>query len=70
MLLKIILHNGELSMSMLEIDGRLINLGNVLFAQPEDKGQTKIVFTDGRAITVYQDYKIVKAAILKLVRGW
>ena len=55
---------------VLEIDGRLINLRNVLFAQPEEKGQTKLTFTDGRAITVYQDYEIVKAAILKLVRGW
>ena len=68
MQLKIILLNG--GQRMLEIDGRLINLRNVLFAQPEEKGQTKLTFTDGRAITVYQDYEIVKAAILKLVRGW
>tara|TARA_R100001510_G_C7593250_1_gene162268 strand:+ start:244 stop:414 length:171 start_codon:yes stop_codon:yes gene_type:complete len=50
---------------MLEIDGRLINLRNVLFAQPEEKGQTKITFVDGRAITVYIDYKVVKMAICK-----
>lgn len=55
---------------MLEIDGKLINLRNVLFACSEGEGVTKITFTDGRAITVYQDYKIVKTAILKLVRGW
>jgi len=53
---------------MLEIDGRLINLRNVLFACSEEKGQTKITFVDGRAITVYQDYKIVKMAILKFAR--
>ena len=54
---------------MLEIDNKLINFQNMLFACSEGDGVTKITFVDGRAITVNQDYKIVKMAILKFARS-
>ena len=50
---------------MIEIDGKLINLRNVLFACSEDKGVTRIVFVNGKDINVHIDYKVVKMAMLK-----
>ena len=50
---------------MLEIDGKLINLKNFMFACPDGETTTKLVFVDGRAITVYASYEVVKMAILK-----
>ena len=55
--------NGGLN--MIEIDGKLINLRNVLFACSEDKGVTRIVFVNGKDINVHIDYKVVKMAMLK-----
>ena len=53
---------------MIEIDGILINLQNVLYVRSGgNRNQTKIVYINGQEELVNATYKIVKMAIMKRV---